>query len=135
VSRAKPMWDSFRDILTRNPTQRFTTEMLKTALPRIFLALDYLHTECKIVHTGRPLLFHTYLWISRTKDIKADNILIELADTDLLDTFVQEELACPSPRKFVDGIPIYMSHIFGLPKQIWEFVISDLGSAIRGDER
>jgi len=56
----KPMWDSFRDLLTRNPTHRFTTEMLKSAVPRIFLALDYLHTECKIVHTGTFLLLYTH---------------------------------------------------------------------------
>jgi len=46
------MWESFRDLLYRNPNHRFTEDLLKSGLMQIFLALDYLHTECKLVHTG-----------------------------------------------------------------------------------
>lgn len=48
----KPMWEGFRDLLYRNPEHRFTEELLKIGLMQVFLALDYLHTECKLVHTG-----------------------------------------------------------------------------------
>lgn len=48
----KPMWESFRDLLYRNPEHRFTEDLLKAGLVQVFLALDYLHTECKLVHTG-----------------------------------------------------------------------------------
>ena len=48
----KPMWESFRDLLYRNPTHRFTEDLLRAGLMQVFLALDYLHTECKLVHTG-----------------------------------------------------------------------------------
>lgn len=48
-----PMWESFRDLLHRNPIHRFTEDLLKSGLMQIFLALDYLHTECKLVHTGK----------------------------------------------------------------------------------
>lgn len=48
----KPMWDSFRDLLYRNSSHRFSEELLKAGLVQVFLALDYLHTECKLVHTG-----------------------------------------------------------------------------------
>lgn len=48
-----PMWESFRDLLCRNPNHRFTEDLLKSGLMQIFLALDYLHTECKLVHTGK----------------------------------------------------------------------------------
>jgi serine/threonine-protein kinase SRPK3 len=49
----KPMWDSFRDLLNGNPTHRFTDELLKAGLTQVLLALDYLHSECKMVHTGK----------------------------------------------------------------------------------
>lgn len=47
-----PMWDSFRDLARRNPTGRFTEHLLKAALVQLFLALDFLHSECRLVHTG-----------------------------------------------------------------------------------
>lgn len=48
----KPMWDSWRDMLRRNPARRFSEMLLKAGLAQLFLALDYLHTECRLVHTG-----------------------------------------------------------------------------------
>jgi serine/threonine protein kinase len=48
----KPMWDSFKDLLNRNPTHRFTKTLLRAGLTQVFLALDYLHLECNLVHTG-----------------------------------------------------------------------------------
>lgn len=41
----------------------------------------------------------------------------------------------PSPRKFVDDAPIYMSRRLGLPRTFGRAVLSDFGSAVRGDER
>jgi len=48
-----PMWDSFKDLLSRNSTDRFTEELLKAGIAQVLLALDYLHSECKLVHIGR----------------------------------------------------------------------------------
>jgi serine/threonine protein kinase len=49
----KPMWESFRDLLYRNPNHQFTEDLLKIGFMQVFLALDYPHTECKLVHTGK----------------------------------------------------------------------------------
>ena len=47
-----PLWESVLDFLFRNPVQRLPTPILAVTLHRLFLALDYLHTECKVIHTG-----------------------------------------------------------------------------------
>ncbi|KAJ0425443.1 hypothetical protein BJY00DRAFT_298522 [Aspergillus carlsbadensis] len=49
-------------------------------------------------------------------DIKGDNILQEIADKAILERFTKEELEYPSPRKFIDGAPVYASRQF----DIWD---------------
>lgn len=41
----------------------------------------------------------------------------------------------PSPRKFFHGTPLYMSRKFGEPKVFGVVILSDFGSAVRGDQR
>lgn len=133
----KPMWESFRDLLYRNTNHRFSEDLLKSGLLQIFLALDYLHTECKLIHTG------TFYKTSSTDvaltfiliDIKSDNILQEIEDKSILESFTQSELKSPSPRKIVNGLPVYASRRFDMPKVFGRAVLSDFGSAVRGDER
>ena len=48
-----PLWENVWTFLHRNPIQRLPTPVLAFVLQRVFLALDYLHTECQIIHTGK----------------------------------------------------------------------------------
>lgn len=61
--------------------------------------------------------------------------MIEIVDQGILDAFVDAELSSPSPRKTVDGKTIYASRGFDLPKEYGKVVLSDFGSAVRGDQK
>lgn len=51
------------------------------------------------------------------KDIKADNIMLAIADDSVFSGFEQEELQDPSPRKELeDGRTIYLSRELRMPK-------------------
>lgn len=48
-----PLWESFLTFLHRNPIRRLPIAIVVPTLRRVFEALDFLHTECKIIHTGK----------------------------------------------------------------------------------
>lgn len=64
----RPLWESVLTFLRRNPAERLPSAVVVYVLQRVFLALDYLHTECQITHTGIlhfcfffcTLLFHPF---------------------------------------------------------------------------
>ncbi|KAJ6103114.1 hypothetical protein N7486_005541 [Penicillium sp. IBT 16267x] len=114
-----PLWESVLAFLHRNPVQRLPTPVLAVTLHRLFLALDYLHTECKIIHT----------------DIKADNIMFGIADDSVFRDFEEAELQDPCPRKELDGRTIYTSCELRMPKQLGAPILCDFGSAVLGDEK
>lgn len=47
-----PLWESVLTFLHRNPVRRLPAPVLAFVLHRLFLALDFLHKECQIIHTG-----------------------------------------------------------------------------------
>ncbi|KAF1820044.1 kinase-like protein [Dissoconium aciculare CBS 342.82] len=78
--------------------RRFTTgvipsEILKVMLQMILHGLDYLHTECQIIHT----------------DLKPDNIMVKIEDSTILERDAKDEYQNPLPQKHIDGRVIYLS--------------------------
>ncbi|KAI5861451.1 serine threonine protein kinase, CMGC group [Durotheca rogersii] len=112
-----PLWESVLTFLHRNPVRRLPVPVLAFTLRRLFLALDFLHTECQIIHT----------------DIKADNIMFGIEDDSVFSAFEEQELRDPSPRKSVDGRVIYVSRELQMPKHWGAPVLCDFGSAVSGD--
>ncbi|TDL14150.1 kinase-like protein [Rickenella mellea] len=109
-----PLWDNVLTFLHRNPLRRLPPLVLALVLERLFLALDFLHTECRIAHT----------------DIKAENIMFGMADDSVFSDFEEEELRSPYPRKELDGRTIYLTRDFRLPKEVCAPVLCDFGSAV-----
>lgn len=107
------------------PGRRFSPGKLRVLLPALLQGLDYLHSECHVVHT----------------DLKADNVMMGLGDPHILDQFVQHEIDHPSARKAPDshGRVIYTScSDFGeSPNEavIASAKITDIGLAAWGDEK
>ncbi|KAJ6131207.1 hypothetical protein N7523_001667 [Penicillium sp. IBT 18751x] len=113
-----PLWETVLAFLLRNPAQRLPTPILAVTLHRLFLALDFLHTECNVIHT----------------DIKADNIMFGIADDSVFSDFEDNELHDPYPRKELEGRTIYTSRKLRMPNQMGAPVLCDFGSAVLGDE-
>ncbi|KAI3005603.1 hypothetical protein CBS147346_4269 [Aspergillus niger] len=109
-----PLWESVLAFLRRNPVERLPSAVIAVVLHRLFLGLDFLHTECKIAHT----------------DIKADNIMFGIKDDSVFTDIEENELQRPVPRKEVDERTIYMSRELKVPKGIGAPVLCDFGSAM-----
>ncbi|KAG5305374.1 protein kinase [Histoplasma capsulatum G186AR] len=95
------------------------SDILKLIAQMVLQGLEYLHSECHIIHT----------------DLKSDNILIALRDESLLDIIARDEFEHPLPQKVLEDRIIYLSRNgFGLQtKGIGRPVITDFGLAVRGD--
>ncbi|KUJ14194.1 CMGC protein kinase [Mollisia scopiformis] len=93
--------------------------LLKVYLRFLLRALDYLHSECHIIHT----------------DLKLDNILLGFEHPSVIEDFVQKQAENPMPRKIKDGRSIYLSHNdFGPPKSFRILPkIADFGLAQSGE--
>lgn len=130
----EPLWDSITTLLERSGRDRLPEELLRVILQRLLLALDYLHTDRKVIHTGlSPLGFRAgisadFICI----DIKADNILHLIEDTSILTAFEAAELSHPSPRKRIADREIYLSRPLSMPSSIGEPVLCDFSNAVDG---
>ncbi|OBS20032.1 hypothetical protein FPOA_11753 [Fusarium poae] len=68
-------------------------DILKILVQMILHALDYLHSECCVIHT----------------DLKPDNIMVKIEDASILERDVQDEFENPLPQKHLDARTIYLS--------------------------
>ncbi|WEW61242.1 hypothetical protein PRK78_006732 [Emydomyces testavorans] len=110
--------------------------MLKILLQELFVALDYLHTETQVIHTGLPLLFPSnlaYLKLTNNPvDIQSKNIMVGTTDPSVFmewDTLEQTE---PSPRKVIGDRIVYKSRTFQWKDDFVAFglpLLSDFGEA------
>ncbi|KAL4779793.1 kinase-like domain-containing protein [Aspergillus varians] len=95
-------------------------QIFKIVLQMVLHALDYLHSECRVVHT----------------DLKPDNIMAKLEDRRLLHQDAQKEFENPLPQKHCpDGRTIYKSRRgYGPLKRITGTIeITDFDLAVPGD--
>lgn len=107
------------EMMRLNP-RPFGLPLLKLTLKRLLLALDFLHNEAGIIHTGKTLHYiscRTESIANRSfLDLKTDNLMLTLEDDTMLADFAKAEAKDPSPQKQVDrSRTIYRSRRFLRP--------------------
>ncbi|KAJ0162150.1 Serine/threonine-protein kinase SRPK [Colletotrichum tanaceti] len=118
----EPLWLLRRRITHQNCATRDSLPVLKAYLRVILDGLDYMHSQCHVIHT----------------DLKLDNIMVTFEDPSTIDAFVREQAAHPMARKR-DGQArtVYRCHNdFGpIQKGLGKMIpqITDFGLAQRGD--
>ena len=81
----KPMLENTQELLRRNPSRRFTEDLLRVFLQRLLSALDYLHTDAHLIHTGKSwLLIQCSSRVSLGTDISTWNILLQIEDESII---------------------------------------------------
>lgn len=126
--------------LHRNPVQRLPKPVLAFALRCVFLALDYLHTEYRVVYNGRACSFdleYLVLWsLEASKSgIRADDFMFEILDDSVLVGFGQDELGWPCPREELDDRVIYTSRQLKMLCSVGAHIFCDFGSAVPGGKK
>jgi serine/threonine-protein kinase SRPK3 len=115
-----------------HPARQFPEALLKQFLIHLLLALDFLHTECHIIHTGEFSILITTKHINRILDIKEENILLGLADPSIVEQLDTEEIAELSFYKAVNGYNLYRSANLGIPRRFGRPILCDFSLARNG---
>ncbi|MCJ1411024.1 hypothetical protein MMC19_005112 [Ptychographa xylographoides] len=111
----EPLW-----MFKQRGVGTFPPLLLKLMSPFILQGLDYLHTECHVIHT----------------DLKMENIMIKVESISIVYDYVKGETEDPCPRKLSDDRIIYLSrNDFGpFRGNPGTPTISDFGLAVWGDK-
>ncbi|KFY38563.1 hypothetical protein V494_04307 [Pseudogymnoascus sp. VKM F-4513 (FW-928)] len=111
----EPLWMLGRHL----GTVGLSSPILKAFLKLILQGLDFLHSECRIIHT----------------DLKADNFLLGFEDSSVIAEYVNAQRQNPGPYKDGDERRVYQSQPdFGrFRKGTGVLKISDFGAAVFGD--
>ena len=101
------------DVLSNNllslrylsPARKSSEVYLKQILIHLLLALDFLHSECHIVHTGKfiPFISHAFEDVDKILDLKEESILLGLSDSSILEKIDTRVIAGSSLYKSVNG--------------------------------
>lgn len=126
-----PLAMSLCELRNRTINKVLPEEFLKPVLIHILLALDFLHTEAKIVHAG--MIFLSFLMqrslVDLVTDLQENNVMLSVEDESILVDFEDAERSSPSPRKVVGDRVTYLSRDLGIAKVHGRPILSDFGEA------
>ncbi|OOG00365.1 hypothetical protein ASPCADRAFT_125 [Aspergillus carbonarius ITEM 5010] len=117
----EPMREPLWLLQKRFRNKTIPLSLLKAYMKVLLMGLDYLHSECNIIHT----------------DLKADNILVSFENPSVIHSFAQNTPSRPISLKTLDDHhPIYRSHDDFGPLQSYKLIptLSDFGAAIHQED-
>jgi len=115
---------------------KLALELVKPIIYHILFALDYLHSQAKVVHTGRVLVFVLIRLILISEiDIQEENVMMSIADKEILENFEEEEWSEPTLRKVDGNRVIYASRELEIPDDFGDFIVCDFGYAVFGEKK
>ncbi|KAG4440919.1 hypothetical protein IFR05_003609 [Cadophora sp. M221] len=80
----EPLWLFRRRVACEDSVTPRLLPMIKTYLQILLEGLDYLHSECRVIHRGTYFIMYSHFYGPRTKvlrpDLKLDNILVTFED-------------------------------------------------------
>ncbi|RJE21865.1 STYKc [Aspergillus sclerotialis] len=132
----EPLLTSISHFQASLANQRLNEGILKMLLKELLIALDYLHTESLLVHTGGSLLITTRSPADIAQDIQSKNIMLGTNKPSLFEEWERQAIRNTIPRKKdVSGHIVYRSRPFSLEegKGAWGLpLLSDFGQARTG---
>jgi serine/threonine-protein kinase SRPK3 len=135
----EPLGLMLKDIREMSEGEKVSGQLLKPIIRYLLMALDFLHTEARAVHTGKLISFYRIVtYIGKLThlaiDIQEGNIMIGIEDDTIFKNFEEEEWAEPSPRKIDDHRIIYATRQVDIPDNPSHAVLCDFGDARFGEE-
>ncbi|OOF99201.1 hypothetical protein ASPCADRAFT_394484 [Aspergillus carbonarius ITEM 5010] len=111
-----PLGMSLDQLLPLLPDRIMSCAMVRTTMRNILAALDFLHTEARVIHT----------------DIQPNHILLGIKDHTILSKFEEAEFDAPVPRKTLENRTVHLSRSF--PISYGTPILCDLGEARLGTD-
>lgn len=132
----KPLGMSLSSLRARCPSFQMPEQLLKLTLTHILHALDFLHTEARVVHTGECDydIFCFEILLTAGADLQQNNILMAIEDESILAEFEEAERSDPSPRKVDGGRITHTSRELSVPRRHGRPVLCDFGEARFGEK-
>ncbi|KAI9892748.1 MAG: hypothetical protein M1814_001168 [Vezdaea aestivalis] len=115
----EPMREPLWRFQQRCKNRKFPLDLLRGYIELLLKGLDYIHSQCQVVHT----------------DLKLDNILVGFEEQSVIEDFVRAQAESPMSRKNENDRSVYRSHNdFGPLRSFYILPqITDFGLAQRGD--
>ncbi|KAK5304602.1 hypothetical protein LTR99_003665 [Exophiala xenobiotica] len=99
----EPMRETISTFQRRVQNERLPGTVMKPLLRLLLMGLDYLHSECQVIHTGAPTITH----------LKPENVLIGIEDHEVIRELIEDEQKTPTPAKVSGDRLIYAHRNFG----------------------